>query len=495
MADILKATTSPLLSEDPIRNQIVEIEHTLAEADAPIRIVDVRPTPSRLLYLARPEIVGRRSGRRLVSAADIRRGLAALAEQRKDWTIGFMPRVGDEPDTVGLIVRTDQQEPLTLRQVIVGSSFLAHHSTLALIIGVTIEQQLVVQDLDALGYLLIIGSEQSRQHFIRQALLTLLMLNTPAELRLALIGESSKTYQPLMDAPHTLGRLVDTPDAGVRLLEGLRKEADRRRQWFHEREVDGIDPYNALLQGAGEAPLPRIVMLFDALDDPAWRESAAEWSPLVYDMLLNGPRVGIHLLLTASTLDDAIPDVIRDVAERHLIMRSVNPGLAEGIDGFHQSLLRFVDAFFIQGDAITPIELCTVNLDDLKRLVSYWKQVANLRSRSSIPPKSSGLTDLLPTLETESKSSPLRPRTQVGTLARATRALSNEEETDLLARAGALAAYLGWLGPGPLRDILGLSAGEARAILAALQDLGVIEQGDAPMLRFIRLAHNPLQSD
>jgi hypothetical protein len=46
---------------------------------------------------------------------------------------------------------------------------------------------------------------------------------------------------------------------------------------------------------------------------------------------------------------------------------------------------------------------------------------------------------------------------------------------------------------GPLRDVLGLSSGEARAIMAALQNIGTVESGDSPILRFVRLADNPLQ--
>jgi hypothetical protein len=104
-----------------------------------------------------------------------------------------------------------------------------------------------------------------------------------------------------------------------------------------------------------------------------------------------------------------------------------------------------------------------------------------------------GLTDLLPPLEDASRqTAPLPTRTRVGTLARATQALSSNEEDRILGQAQALAAYLGWIGIGPLRDVLGLPTGEARAILAALQSIGVIETGDGPVLRFVRLAENPL---
>jgi hypothetical protein len=45
---------------------------------------------------------------------------------------------------------------------------------------------------------------------------------------------------------------------------------------------------------------------------------------------------------------------------------------------------------------------------------------------------------------------------------------------------------------GPLRDVFGLSDTEARDVLNALQMSGVLEGGDSPMLRFVRLSENPL---
>jgi hypothetical protein len=86
-------------------------------------------------------------------------------------------------------------------------------------------------------------------------------------------------------------------------------------------------------------------------------------------------------------------------------------------------------------------------------------------------------------------------RTRAGALARATQALTTEADELLVVQAMTLAAYLGWIGVGPLRDIFGVSVSEARSTIAALQRMGVVEEGSATILRFIRLADNPLDSD
>lgn len=497
MADILKQATAALPSEETVREQVTALQQALTELETPARIVDIRPSPSHMLFIARPEQVGRWNNRKLVTPAEIRRSLGTITERNPGWTLGFLPRVADDAESVGILLRTDQNQPLKLRPMLVSNTFLQSPSTLMLALGVTVEQQPIIRDLPTLGNLLVIGGDSARQHVVREILLTLLMLNTPSEVRLAFIGSSS--YEEWTNAPHTLGRLVGTPEQGLRLFDGMVKETERRRQYFQEREVNSLQDYNAIMQRQNEPPLPRVLLLFDSLSDVEWHETRDQWTPLLYDLLVNGTQVGIHLLLTANQYPSPdVPEQLDSVLETKIVMRSAKPELADGLKNFHNSALRFVDAFIVKGTETTPIELCAVGDDEIERLIAYWRQAASLRAQEARPRQRTGLTDLLPPLaETDRAAAPLPTRTRAGTLARATQALSSSAETEnkLLGQAQALAAYLGWIGLGPLRDVLGLSPGEARTLIAALQNLGVVEEGDAPVLRFVRLAENPLAGD
>ncbi|MGQ9887404.1 MAG: hypothetical protein ACUVSX_02830 [Aggregatilineales bacterium] len=92
MADILRQAVGSLPGEDLVRTQIAEIQRILNEQDTPARIVDVRKA-SRVLFIARPELVGKRSARRLVTPAEIRRSLGAVADQHLEWTLGFVQQM------------------------------------------------------------------------------------------------------------------------------------------------------------------------------------------------------------------------------------------------------------------------------------------------------------------------------------------------------------------------------------------------------------------
>lgn len=496
MADILKQGTAPLLSEDLIRSQVSEIQQILVEQETPARIIDIRPSPSHILYVARPEIIGRRSNRRPVTPAEIRRSLAVIAEKHSNWTLGFLNHAQGDDESVGILLRTEVHQPLKLRQLLVSNTFLAHPSTLALVIGVTVEQQMILRDLQQLKHITVIGPDSGRRHLIRELVLTLILFNSPAEIRIAMLGDSIRMFEDLAQSPHTLGRQINDVEQGMRLLDGMLKEAERRRQFLADRQAENFEDYNALMLRQGEATLPRLLILFDSLSDADWQQAAERWMQPLYDLLVNGPRVGIHLALTANHPAD-LPEMISSALETRVQLRSVSTELAEGLKQFHSTALRFVDGFILSGREITPVEFCTVTDDEVQRLTNYWRQMAAQRTQDpKLVQKRSGVTDLLPQFgDAEPAARPAAPlptRTRVGTLARATQALSSGEEDRVLNQAQALAAYLGWIGVGPLRDVLGLSVGEARAVMTVLQNMGVVEEGSLPALRFIRLAENPL---
>lgn len=500
MADILAQRTGSLPAEDTLRGQIAQIQQRLTELDTPVRMVDLRPSPSHTLFIGQPE---NRRNRQPVSKAEIRRSLGKLAEENPDWTLGYLPELMDDTNSFGILMRTNQHQPVRLRQVLLSNTFQHYNSTLAIILGVALGQQVITSDLEQLGHLLLIGPQSSRRHLIREILLTLLMLNTPSEIRLAILGESSLADAEFSHTPHMLGRVLDTPENGQRLLDGMVKEAQRRRQWFLESQTESLEQYNSYLENKGDQPLPRIVILLSSLTDEPWQLTSESWTPNAYDLLVNGARLGIHLILTADDPMD-IPEMLDGVIGTRIIMRSVNPELAEGLPYLHSTALRFVDAFLVSSDEmedIIPMELCTVADRDIQNLISYWQQIANQRTREMSRRERTGLTDLLPELEGSGlgASEPARratgslpTRTRAGTLARATQILSGENDEKLIAQCMTLAAYLGWLGVGPIRDIFGVSSREALAVIGVLQSQGVIEESDGPVYRFLRLADNPL---
>lgn len=487
MADVLTQSPSVMPGEETLRTQLNILQRQLADLGTPVRVTDIRPSPSHTLFITQPETVGRLGDRHPVSPNDVRHNLGRLDKHHKNWSLGFIYRLSDDNNAMGILLRTEHNTPLPLRQVIISNSFLNHPAAQVLIMGITLQQYAIIRDLSAISSLLVIGPDQSRQHAIHQLLLPLLMLNTPAELRLALVGPDIHTYHILADSPHTLGKTVDTTEAGIRLLEGMVKETERRRQYLLESGLDELGDYNAHLANLGEVPLPHIVILFDSLSDPGWQAEAEQWMPPLCDLLLNGGRVGVHVIATADE-PEAVSDAITSAAHTQLMMRTVGKHLIEKLNHLHNSALRFIDGFLIdKNEEIIPLELCATTTEDLQRIVNYWRQAAAHRVHEGLD-----TFDSTATVKNRETGAAILP---ASVLAKATFALAGSSDKRLIQQAAALAAYLGWLGTGPLRDVLGLSPSDARAVLEQLQEDGVLEEGSGPILRFNRPASNPLSSE
>ncbi|HRF98416.1 MAG TPA: hypothetical protein PLZ51_24585, partial [Aggregatilineales bacterium] len=67
IADILEQGSGMPLSEADIREQLTLLQTKLADLDTPVKIIDVLPTPSYTLFIAKPESVGRLGNRRTVT--------------------------------------------------------------------------------------------------------------------------------------------------------------------------------------------------------------------------------------------------------------------------------------------------------------------------------------------------------------------------------------------------------------------------------------------
>lgn len=485
IADILDQGANPPGGDGSIRKQTNELQAALRDAGTPVRVVNVLPTPSHTLFTAQPETGGRLSARRAATPNELRRSLMTIAENRPEWTLGFIPQVKDLENGVGILLRTDEHKPQSLRRMLVRAQFRNHDSTLAMVLGLTLEQELVIRDLDSLGHLLVVGADKAKQHLIRGLLLTIICLNTPTEMRLAILGEASKNYEEIIRLPHLLGRPLAGPPEAQRLLDGLNTEMQRREKVLNAANVATIAEYNAQLANSGKLPLPRVLLVIDSLSENAWQMNSSQWTPAIYTIVSKGSALGIHLIAAANQMGE-LPDLLSSALTTQLIVRSAAAPLQEHLREFPRTSLRFVDGFVVETqptERITPVELSIVSSEELQRGVEYWLSAAQKRAQETDNLATSGRTGVTGYLSLPTKQpSPSVPN-------------KDAAATDVLDQATALAAYLGWIGKGPLQDIFGLSDAEANAVLLQLRTLGIIEDDNSPTPRFIRLSENLLRRE
>lgn len=502
IADILEQGAPPPGGDGSIREHMLTIQRELADHETPAKIVNVRSMPSYTLYVARPETIGRLGNRRAVTPQEIRRSLAKIAEQHPDWAIGFIPKLEDDETALGILLRTAAHRPLSLRRLLVRSSFRTAPAFHSFTLGITLEQNLIVRDLRTVRHLLVIGKDNAKIHFLRSLLLTLLVLNTPSEVRVIMAGRGVENLKALIASPHSLGRTVNQAEALYKILIGLQAEAERRRRVFAEHNVGDIDEFNAAAKEHHKSTLPRIVVVIDSLADAEWETAEYNIMAHIQSLLDISADIGLHFVLTMPEINDY--QALRQRIHTHIIMRSVAKGLIDQIPDFHPSLLRFVDAVIAEYNhnriTMTPVELCSTTNNELINAVTYWQQ-NRLQRRQELQtdlPFSgrTGVTDLLSlpgSLEEEGLTSTLtnsQPSANTPTpepaLASAALTPKPSNGLQLAPNAIALAAYLGWLSAGALEDVFMIDSEYAAQLLEQLKREGILEDSPYPTPRFLR---------
>ncbi len=437
-------------------------------------------------------------------------------EAEHGWIIGYHQETETDLE---LLLRTDKHYPLNWKHVVTRITFRKSNAPTSFVIGVNLQQKTLILDWDSIEHFLIIGSGGSKQSVVRNILITAMMLNTPAEFRFALIGQGSDEYRFLKDAPHALGGTANiNPERGSRLILGMKRELQRRQAIFERLDVQDFETCNILLDDDEDAMLPRLLLILDTLNHVDWIKKHENWLPLISDLIESGAQYGIHLLVTTSGLHLPYPfDEISERIPHKLITRSaaVDTPFLDKLENFHPSLSRFVDSYLVNEDTVHPIELPAITSFDIRAIVSYWQENQKNRHDSINRLNIGGnLEDTMRALvqdfiaEKSTVSPPIPGKPSAETLARAAEVLAEEERkeevfaisdnvsanghfvqestddvnisVDTIHRAQALATYLGWLGKGPLMDVLGLSVEEARTVIAMLQARQILERGSNP---------------
>ena len=489
IADILEQGPPPPGGDGSIREHILWLQEQLSEKETPARVINVRPTPSYTLFIVRLEPS---RGRRKVTLNDVKRSLGQIAEERKTWRFGFIPTLTDVPEAFGILLRTEQHKSLSLRRLLVRTTFRDHTSSMAFAVGNSLEQRLIVEDLAEIGNLLIVGDDASKKHFLMSVLITLITLNTPGEIRLVLAGQSANQLSPLIDTPHTLGRLLYSPPEATSLFEGLGKELGRRRAWMQDENVDNIAAYNLILKDKGQTRIPRIVIALDSISDEDWMEAPETWQDALINVLKDGGKSGIHVIGTMGSMEhnEIFSEITMHFPQRVLTRTEAAP-LLNNLDNFHGSLLRFIDAAYFNGNKQgIPVEFCAISNEEVQNTITYWQHIAGQRYQESTRAPVSGRTGVTSMLsEPVSVASDEDQRLlelDDGPVPIGDTDIPDTKPSISLNQAQALATYLGWIGIGPLQDILGMSQDEAMRTVTVLKTMGIVEDNASHTPRFVR---------
>jgi S-DNA-T family DNA segregation ATPase FtsK/SpoIIIE len=249
-----------------------------------------------------------------------------------------------------------------------------------------------VADLSRMPHLLIAGTTGSgKSIFVKALAASLVMHNTPEELRMIAIDPKIVELSRLNGLPHLLGSTETEVERGLQVLRWVAHEMDRRYKLFARSVARNLDDYNAKLarrrasssadeDEEEESPLPRIVVLIDELADLMMTEPE-ETERTLTRIAQMARATGIHLVVaTQRPSTDVVTGLIKaNFPARVSFATASNVDSRVILDGpGAESLLGQGDMLFLPPDASAPIRIqgCYISEDELEEIITFWQQQA-----------------------------------------------------------------------------------------------------------------------
>ncbi len=252
---------------------------------------------------------------------------------------------------------------------------------LAVGFGKNISGDIVWADFNKFPHALVAGTTGSgKSVFIHSLIATLIMRNSPDNLRLALIDPKKVEMVKYRDMPHLLCPVIDDPEQAKLFFNKLVDEMNKRYVMFQE--ADGsveLDEYNEWAQENGKEKLPSIIVIVDEFGDLV--ESCKEISQPILLLGQKARACGIHMLIaTQSPTSNIITGTIKNNLPTHVALSTANvtqsitilgEGGAEKLMG-HGDML--VQSPLVSRVGLARLQGCFVQKKEIMRIIGYLKE-------------------------------------------------------------------------------------------------------------------------
>jgi DNA segregation ATPase FtsK/SpoIIIE, S-DNA-T family len=364
------------IEDDRLRGKI--IEETLKSFGAPVRVTEINRGPTITQYGVEPDFVESRTGKmrvrvsKIVSLAD---DLALALSARTVRIQAPVPGKG----YVGIEVPNEHITPVMLRDVLESEAFGRIKSPLRFAIGKSVAGNSIAYDLATMPHLLIAGATGSGKSVCVNALIcSLLMFNTPDELRLIMVDPKRVELSGYNGIPHLLAPVVVDLEKVVAVLQWVAREMDMRYRKLSEAGARNIQEYNS--HAPPDKRIPYLVTFIDELAD-LMMLAPDETERTITRLAQMSRATGIHLVIaTQRPSVDVVTGMIKANLPARIAFAVVSNTDSRVIldQPGAELLLGRGDMLFMAPDAAAPVRLQGVFVSDSEifQLVSYWQAFA-----------------------------------------------------------------------------------------------------------------------
>jgi len=382
-------------SEEVSRRKAV-IEQTLEDFNVPAKVVEVRRGPTVTQFGVEPGFIVTEEAGGTTRSQKIRVG--QIAALRQDLALALkVSRLRIEAPVpgraiVGIEVPNVDNDMVRLRDVISSEEYRSISSPLAVTLGKDVSGKTQAADLATLPHLLIAGTTGSGKSVLLNSMIaSLLMNNSPDQLRLVLVDPKKVELSRLAGLPHLLGTVEVEADRIIGMLRWVISEMESRYEKFAAAEVKHLVEFNALVgqqEELGET-LPYIAIFIDELAD-LMQSYPGEVEHALTRLAQMARATGIHLVVaTQRPSTDVITGLIKANFPARIsfaVTSTTDSRVILDLAGA-EHLMGSGDMLYLAPDASTPVRIqgCFVSDDELTKLVAHWRQAWNKDAEDASP--------------------------------------------------------------------------------------------------------------
>ncbi len=213
---------------------------------------------------------------------------------------------------VGIEVPNLEREPITFRTGIESQTFQKGKQKLPLLLGKSIDGEMIIEDLARMPHLLIAGSTGSGKSVcVNTLIMSLLYRYLPTQLRFVMVDPKMVELTPYDGIPHLVRPVVTNPADAAGVLLGCVAHMERRYKMMSEIQAKNLEQYNEKARLEGLPELPHMVIFIDELAD-LMITSPKEVESSIMRLAQMARATGMHLILaTQRPSADVITGLIK----------------------------------------------------------------------------------------------------------------------------------------------------------------------------------------
>ena len=268
--DLLLEGEMAQVNKEFLQAQAKQIIKTLSEFDVPVKVTGYRVGPTIIQYAI--ELGSYDKVDENGNLVHKRVQMQHLIRLKKDLTLALaVERLRFETPIpgysyIGIEVPNQYGSKVRIRPILESTEFKNLKSPLGLILGVDVSNHPILADLTRMPHLLIGGTTGSgKSIFIRDLIISLIMKNTPENLRIILLDPKKVELAAFAGIPHLLGPIETDPKRMIASLQWSVLEMERRFKLMESYNARDLNSFNLKMKDHGEETLPRIVIIIDEL--------------------------------------------------------------------------------------------------------------------------------------------------------------------------------------------------------------------------------------